>query len=276
MSHLQGTDYVGSMVVLEDGLAKRSDYRRFKVKSVPGNDDYAAMEEVLTRRLTALKEAPEVPAGGRPRRFAYRPNLLLVDGGKGQLGVAERVVRELGLDGEIELAALAKQFEEVYRPGLARPGAPAPRLGRPLPPAAGARRGAPLRHHLPPRAPGQADDAQPPRRHPGPRTGAQGPPGQGAGRRQRGAGGHARAAAGPLVAARPRSVSRCTRECARLGGDERVRGGDGDVRGRPLHRGRGARGRGLVRHRQPAGGPDHEDGRDGGPARVRASSGWRW
>ena len=121
MSHLQGTDYVGSMVVLEDGLAKRSDYRRFTVKSVPGNDDYAAMEEVLTRRLTALKEAPEPPPGGRPRRFAYRPNLLLVDGGKGQLGVAERVVHALGLEGEIELAALAKQFEEVYRPGSPDP-----------------------------------------------------------------------------------------------------------------------------------------------------------
>ncbi len=121
MSHLQGTDYVGSMVVMEDGLAKRSDYRRFKVKSVPGNDDYAAMEEVLTRRLTALKEAAKAPAGERPRRFAYRPNLLLVDGGKGQLHVAERVVSELGLDGEIELAALAKQFEEVYRPGSPEP-----------------------------------------------------------------------------------------------------------------------------------------------------------
>ena len=121
MSHLQGTDYVGSMVVMEDGLAKRSDYRRFNVKGVPGNDDYAAMEEVLTRRLTALKAGPEVTPGGRPRRFAYRPNLILVDGGKGQLGVAERVVHELGLEGEVELAALAKQFEEVYRPGSPEP-----------------------------------------------------------------------------------------------------------------------------------------------------------
>jgi excinuclease ABC subunit C len=121
MSHLQGTDYVGSMVVFEDGVAKRSDYRRFKVKSVPGNDDYAAMEEVLTRRLTALKEAPQPTTSARPRRFAYRPNLIVVDGGKGQLGVAERVVRELGLEGEIELAALAKQFEEVYRPGSPDP-----------------------------------------------------------------------------------------------------------------------------------------------------------
>jgi excinuclease ABC subunit C len=121
MSHLQGTDYVGSMVVLEDGLPKRSDYRRFMVKSVPGNDDYAAMEEVLTRRLTALKEPEKPTSNGRPRRFAYRPNLLLVDGGKGQLGVAERVVRTLGLENEVELAALAKQFEEVYRPGSPDP-----------------------------------------------------------------------------------------------------------------------------------------------------------
>jgi excinuclease ABC subunit C len=136
MSHLQGTDYVGSMVVVEDGLAKRSDYRRFKVKTVGGNDDYAAMEEVLTRRLRALVEerqaevAPDAEGvetdrvegeRPRPRRFAYRPNLLVVDGGKGQLGVAERVVRELGLEGEIELASLAKQFEEVYRPGSSEP-----------------------------------------------------------------------------------------------------------------------------------------------------------
>ena len=121
MSHLQGTDYVGSMVVFEDGLPKRPDYRRFKVKTVRGNDDYAAMEEVLTRRLTALA-APAAPAeGARPRRFAYRPNLLVVDGGKGQLGVAERVVAELGLAGQVELASLAKQFEEVYRPGSPEP-----------------------------------------------------------------------------------------------------------------------------------------------------------
>jgi excinuclease ABC subunit C len=119
MSHLQGTDYVGSMVVVEDGLAKRSDYRRFKVKTVAGNDDYAAMEEVLTRRLTALKDP--APESDRPRRFAYRPNLLLVDGGKGQLGVAQSVVESLGLGDEIELASLAKQFEEVYRPGSPDP-----------------------------------------------------------------------------------------------------------------------------------------------------------
>ncbi|HEY3942352.1 MAG TPA: excinuclease ABC subunit UvrC [Acidimicrobiales bacterium] len=156
MSHLQGTDYVGSMVVFEDGLAKKSDYRRFIVRHVAGNDDYAAMEEVLTRRLSALLEerapatgelpqpapggaAPEpapgevravsssnpldqaMPARPVPRRFAYPPQLLLLDGGKGQLGVGQRVLESLGLTDRIQLASLAKQFEEVYRPGQPDP-----------------------------------------------------------------------------------------------------------------------------------------------------------
>jgi excinuclease ABC subunit C len=123
MSHIQGSDYVGSMVVMEDGLAKKSDYRRFKVKSVDGNDDYAAMEEVLTRRLTALLVERDRPLteGERPRKFAYPPQLLLVDGGKGQLAVAQRVVEDLGLEDEIPVASLAKQFEEVFVPGQADP-----------------------------------------------------------------------------------------------------------------------------------------------------------
>jgi excinuclease ABC subunit C len=123
MAHLQGTDYVGSMVVLEDGLPNKREYRRFKVH-VPGNDDYAAMEEVLTRRLAAYlaeQERPPPQRGERPRKFAYPPQLLVVDGGKGQLAVAERVVRDLGLDGEIPVAALAKRFEEVYLPGRPDP-----------------------------------------------------------------------------------------------------------------------------------------------------------
>lgn len=121
MSHLQGTDYVGSMVVFEDGLAKKSDYRRFRVKGVAGNDDYAAMEEVLTRRLTSLLEERQRPVQDRPRRFAYSPQLLLVDGGRGQLNVALRVVESLGLDDEIEVAALAKRVEEIYRPDQTEP-----------------------------------------------------------------------------------------------------------------------------------------------------------
>ena len=121
MSHIQGSDYVGSMVVMEDGLTKKSEYRRFKIRDVPGNDDFAAMEEVLTRRLTALLVERERPVGERPRKFAYPPNLLLVDGGKGQLSVAIKVVEDLGLEGEISVASLAKRFEEVFVPGQADP-----------------------------------------------------------------------------------------------------------------------------------------------------------
>jgi excinuclease ABC subunit C len=129
MAHLQGTDYVGSMVVLEDGLPNKREYRRFKVKDVPGNDDYAAMEEVLTRRLSAYLHERDQPLDdelgdtprGRPKRFAYPPQLLLVDGGKGQLAVAERVVRRLGLHDEIPIASLAKRFEEVFLPGASQP-----------------------------------------------------------------------------------------------------------------------------------------------------------
>ena len=123
MAHLQGTDYVGSMVVLEDGLPAKREYRRFKVH-VPGNDDYAAMEEVLTRRLQAYldeRDQPVAERGERPGKFAYPPQLLVVDGGKGQLAVAERVVAALGLSDEIPLAALAKRFEEVYVPGREDP-----------------------------------------------------------------------------------------------------------------------------------------------------------
>ena len=125
MAHLQGTDYVGSMVVLEDGLPSKREYRRFKVRDVPGNDDYAAMEEVLTRRLQAYIDerdaSLEPDERERPRRFAYPPQLLLVDGGKGQLSVAHRVVTALGLDAEIPVAALAKRFEEVFVPGRDEP-----------------------------------------------------------------------------------------------------------------------------------------------------------
>ncbi|MEZ5169570.1 MAG: excinuclease ABC subunit UvrC [Acidimicrobiia bacterium] len=115
ISNLQGTEIVGSMVVMEDGLAKRSDYRRFKVKTTDGQDDFAAMEEVLTRRFSNyLSERDE--GARRGKRFAYPPNLVVVDGGKGQLGVAVRVLEELGLE-DLSVVALAKRFEEVYVPG---------------------------------------------------------------------------------------------------------------------------------------------------------------
>ena len=123
MAHLHGTDYVGSMVVLEDGLPAKREYRRFKV-NLDGNDDYGAMEEVLTRRLQAYVDERDRPVnerGDRPGKFAYPPQLLVVDGGKGQLNVAKRVVDALGLTDEIPVAALAKQFEQVYVPESSEP-----------------------------------------------------------------------------------------------------------------------------------------------------------
>ncbi len=116
MSHISGSDYVGSMVVMEDGLPNKREYRRFKIKTVAGNDDFAAMEEVLTRRFTNYLTEREKPVEERGK-FAYPPQLLLVDGGKGQLSVAVRVLRDLGLSEEIPVASLAKQFEEVFVPG---------------------------------------------------------------------------------------------------------------------------------------------------------------
>lgn len=135
MAHLQGTDYVGSMVVLEDGLPAKREYRRFKVNGVGGNevgsgsDDYAAMAEVVRRRLTAYLAEKNRPIdeqdgadGGegkerKPGKFAYPPQLLLVDGGKGQVSATQQVVEELGLADEIPVAGLAKRFEEIYVPG---------------------------------------------------------------------------------------------------------------------------------------------------------------
>lgn len=124
MAHLQGTDYVGSMVVFEDGLPAKREYRRFIIKTVEGNNDYAAMEEVLTRRLSAYLDDRDMPIGERREKsgkFAYPPQLLLVDGGKGQLAVAQRVVTALGLEDEIPVASLAKRFEEVFIPNQQAP-----------------------------------------------------------------------------------------------------------------------------------------------------------
>jgi excinuclease ABC subunit C len=125
MSHIQGTDYVGSMVVVTDGLADKREYRRFKVKTVGGerigdSDDFAAMEEVLTRRFTNYVDDRARPIEERGK-FQYPPQLLVVDGGKGQLNVAVRVLESLGLGEEIPVCSLAKQFEEVFLPGRSEP-----------------------------------------------------------------------------------------------------------------------------------------------------------
>ncbi|HEU5003513.1 MAG TPA: excinuclease ABC subunit UvrC [Actinomycetota bacterium] len=123
ISNLGATDVVASMVVFEDALPKKSDYRKFKIRSVGGphgtQDDFASMGEVIRRRFTRyLEEAgKEVD---RHTRFSYRPSLVLIDGGKGQLNRAVEVLQGLGLE-DIPVASLAKRYEEVYRPGEAEP-----------------------------------------------------------------------------------------------------------------------------------------------------------
>ena len=120
MSHMQGSNYVGSMVVMEDAILKKKDYRRFKIKSVAGNDDYAAMAEVIRRRLQNLLKAEKKP-DLELSSFAYPPHLLLVDGGKGQLSAAVKVLEDLGLADRVPVASIAKKFEEIYVPGESNP-----------------------------------------------------------------------------------------------------------------------------------------------------------
>ena len=116
ISTVQGTNTVGSMVVMEDGLPRKSHYRHFRVRDVQGQDDFASMEEVLRRRFTAYLAERELPVEDRGK-FAYPPSLVLVDGGAGQVSRAVQVLEELGLD--IPIAGLAKKMEEVYLPGRA-------------------------------------------------------------------------------------------------------------------------------------------------------------
>ncbi|MFN2609592.1 MAG: excinuclease ABC subunit UvrC [Actinomycetota bacterium] len=119
ISNLGPTEVVGSMVVFEDGLPKRSDYRKFKVNSVEGQDDFASMGEVIGRRLTRLVEASAKPRD-RQDKFAYQPGLIVVDGGKGQLNAAVQVMSEVGIVG-IPVVSLAKRLEEVFVPGESEP-----------------------------------------------------------------------------------------------------------------------------------------------------------
>jgi excinuclease ABC subunit C len=118
ISNLGPTDTVGSMVVFEDGLPKRSDYRRFEIKGVAGQDDFASMEEMLRRRFSRLVE-PERDAPTRGRRFSYPPALVVVDGGRGQLAQATKVLSDFGLS--IPHIGLAKRLEEIYFPDHPEP-----------------------------------------------------------------------------------------------------------------------------------------------------------
>ncbi|HET6813607.1 MAG TPA: excinuclease ABC subunit UvrC, partial [Actinomycetota bacterium] len=135
ISNLQGSQAVGSMVVFEDGLARKSEYRRFEIRSVEGQDDVASLREVLTRRLARLaseRDEPEEaegsgePQGGAPddrgrrKKFAYPPNLIVVDGGRPQLAAALDAVRA-SASPDLAVVSLAKRMEEVYVPGTPDP-----------------------------------------------------------------------------------------------------------------------------------------------------------
>jgi excinuclease ABC subunit C len=124
ISHTQGTQTVGSMVVFVQGAPRKSDYRRFNVQTV-GNDDYGAMKEVLTRRFHRYKDTmagelhdpSQIGKSQKDTAWALLPDLLIVDGGKGQLAMARDVLAEFNLEEEVPLAALAKQEEELFVPG---------------------------------------------------------------------------------------------------------------------------------------------------------------
>lgn len=135
VSNLQSTEVVASMVVFEDGLARKSEYRRFVIKALPGEDavtqnDVAHMHQVITRRFRRLldeqarsesvttESGPMLvdPDTGRPRKFAYAPGLVVVDGGPPQVAAAQQALAELGIN-DIPVCGLAKRLEEVWVPG---------------------------------------------------------------------------------------------------------------------------------------------------------------
>jgi excinuclease ABC subunit C len=120
ISNTQGTASVGSMVVFEQGVPAKRLYRRFNIASVTGPDDFASMEEVLTRRFRRWQAAQELNAPGEKKdpSFAFLPDLLMVDGGKGQLSRAVAVLEKFDLLGKVPVVGLAKQQEELFRPGL--------------------------------------------------------------------------------------------------------------------------------------------------------------
>ena len=114
ISTIQGESAVGSMVVFQDAAPKKAHYRKFGIKGVEGQDDFAMMAEVLRRRfMRYLEERDASP--DRHRKFSYPPNLLVIDGGRGQLNAVLQVLADLGLQ-EISAVALAKRFEEIYVP----------------------------------------------------------------------------------------------------------------------------------------------------------------
>ena len=131
VSNLQGTHVVASMIVFEDGLARKSEYRRFSIRGLDGTDDVASIHEVITRRFRRYleereatgeldvlgdPEAAEPENAGPRRKFAYPPNLVVIDGGPAQVAAAARALDELGID-DVSVCGLAKRLEEVWLPG---------------------------------------------------------------------------------------------------------------------------------------------------------------
>ncbi len=124
ISNTQGTAAVGSMVVFEQGTPKKQHYRHFNIRQVQGPDDFASMEEVLTRRFNrwqAAQDVSQTPGKKPDPAFALLPDLLIVDGGKGQLGRAVSVLEKFDLFGKIPVAGLAKQNEELFVPNQPYP-----------------------------------------------------------------------------------------------------------------------------------------------------------
>ncbi|WOP17672.1 excinuclease ABC subunit UvrC [Raineyella sp. LH-20] len=127
ISNLQGTNVVASMVVFEDGMSRKSEYRRFTIKGVEGQNDVASMYEVITRRFSRMLQEQELltgegdgpslvdPTTGKPLRFAYAPSLVVVDGGPPQVEAARRALDDLGIT-DVGLCGLAKRLEEVWLP----------------------------------------------------------------------------------------------------------------------------------------------------------------
>ena len=115
ISHSHGTNVVGSQVVFEDGLPKKSEYRRYSVSGAAARDDTASMYDVISRRLKHHLDPPEQRDEDR-RRFAYPPSLILVDGGPPQVAAAQRAFDDLGIT-DIALAGIAKRLEEIWLPG---------------------------------------------------------------------------------------------------------------------------------------------------------------
>jgi excinuclease ABC subunit C len=132
ISNLQGTHVVASMVVFEDGLARKSEYRRFAIKGLDGTDDVASIHEVITRRFRRYQQETGEPVGGdltsadpgadplddepQRRKFAYPPGLLVIDGGPAQVAAAVQALEEVGVV-DVAVCGLAKRLEEVWLPG---------------------------------------------------------------------------------------------------------------------------------------------------------------